>query len=188
MKIPGLISFFILSFLSLHAQQATFEWASQCNNPPNTTDTKTVLSTGSEGCFYLAGEFADTADFGDQILVSEGGTDICLVRYTSEGQPEWAVRIGAEDYDYVQCIGTSSEGNVYVAGYFYGNTLIGTDAYTSYGSQDVFLASFDGSGNFLWSTRFGGISADYVMAMEISPDDDLITEINPGDVYPCTSS
>ena len=174
MRISGLILFLFLLGMTVRAQQTSFEWAIQCNNPPNTTDTKTVIATGHDGYFYLAGEFVDTANFGDEALISEGGTDVSLVRHNSEGSTDWAIRIGSADYDYVQCIGVASSGEVFMAGYFYGTTVIGQDNYTSYGSQDVFLASFNSQGNFLWSARLGGVSADYITAMDIDADDNLV--------------
>jgi len=174
MRISGLIIFLLVLSMSVNAQQTSFEWAIQCNNPPNTTDTKTVIATGNDGYFYLAGEFVDTATFGDEALISEGGTDVSLVRHNSEGETDWAIRIGYTDYDYVQCIGVASSGEIYMAGYFYGTTVIGQDNYTSYGSQDVFLASFNSQGNFLWSARLGGVSADYITAMDIDGDDNLV--------------
>jgi hypothetical protein len=151
----------IISFRGF-SQQPAFEWVSQCGNPPNTSDTKTVLAAGQEGQFYLAGEFLDTTQFGEKMLISSGGTDIFLAKYTAEGNPVWAIKIGASDYDYVQKVYTDPDGNVIMAGYFYGDTQIGPDHYTSFGSQDIFIAKFSPDGAFLWSRRAGGQSADFV--------------------------
>ncbi len=165
----------VLSFIAHMGltQSASFEWAMQCGNPPNTSDTKTNLCTGEDGAFYLAGEFTDTAHFGDETLVSEGGTDISLVKHSSQGEVEWAIQIGAADYDYVQRILTTSDG-IIVAGFFYGSTIIGNDSYTSYGSQDIFLAKFDEEGNFIWSERFGGLMADYIASADVDEDGNIL--------------
>jgi hypothetical protein len=160
----------ILSFSQVHE----FEWANQCGNPPNTTDTKTTLASGHDGNFFISGEFLDTAQFGDKFLVSAGGTDIFLVKNTAEGVPLWTSRIGAADYDYVQKIITDDEGNVMMTGYFYGDTQIGQDRYTSYGSQDLFIAKFNAGGVFLWSYRVGGPMADYITGFSVDKDQNII--------------
>lgn len=188
------IVFLVISVLTVFPQQPAFEWASQCGNPPNTTDTKTVLASGLDGQFYLAGEFLDTTQFGDKMLISSGGTDIFLVKHTEEGVPVWANRIGAADYDFVQKIITDADGNVIITGYFYGSTQIGPDHYTSYGSQDIFIAKYDPEGAFLWSFRAGGPTADYVTGLALDADQNLVIngyfydEISFGDTTLIASS
>lgn len=174
MKQSSFIIILVSIAFNLFAQQPEFKWASQCGNPPNTTDTKTVLASGPEGEFYLAGEFLDTTQFGDKMLISSGGTDIFLARHTPEGVPIWANKIGAADYDYVQKIVTDAGGNVIIAGYFYGGTLIGPDHYMSHGSQDVFIAKYGPEGAFLWSFRAGGGSADYVSGLALDVNQNII--------------
>jgi WD40 repeat protein len=186
---------FLIVFLNLSFSQVPeFEWANQCGNPPNTTDTKTTLASGQDGNFFISGEFLDTAQFGDKFLVSAGGTDIFLVKNTAEGVPLWTSRIGAADYDYVQKIITDEEGNVMMTGYFYGDTQIGQDQYTSYGSQDLFIAKFNAGGAFLWSYRVGGPMADYITGLSLDTDQNIViagyfyNEISFGDTTILASS
>jgi hypothetical protein len=165
MKQSLLLLILVFAGTEIFSQQPVFQWVSQCGNPPNTTDTKTVLAAAGEGQFYLAGEFLDTTQFGEKMLISSGGTDIFLAKYDAEGDPLWANKIGASDYDYVQKVVADTDGNVIMAGYFYGDTQIGPDHYTSYGSQDIFIAMFSPDGTFLWSRRIGGQSADFITGL-----------------------
>jgi hypothetical protein len=166
----------ILIFIATRtfSQAPVFEWAGQCGNPPNTTDTKTTLASAPDGSFYLSGEFLDTVQFCDKIMVSSGGTDVFLVKYTSGGVPVWSLKIGGEDYDYVSKTICDAEGNVIIAGYFYGTTRIGQDLYTSYGSQDIFVAKFNSAGDFLWSFRAGGQMADYVAGLALDAGRNIV--------------
>lgn len=166
---------FIFMMLSLvgFSQLPDFEWASQCGNPPNTTDTKTVLASCEDGSFFMAGEFLDTAQFGTKTIVSAGGTDVFLVKCAEDGEAIWSVRIGGTDYEYIQQIVSDDEGGVLVAGYFYGTTQIGPDIFTSYGSQDLFVAKYDQFGNFIWSIRAGGSMADYLSGLALNPEQDF---------------
>lgn len=168
------IIFFVLITFRLYSQLPDFVWANQCGNPPNTTDTKTILASGPDGSFYLSGEFLDTAQFGNKMLVSAGGTDIFLVKHTAGGTVLWSIRIGAADYDFVQDVITDDEGNVIVTGYFYGTTQIGQDQYTSYGGQDLFIAKFNSDGDFLWSCRAGGPMADYLSGLATDEDRNIV--------------
>jgi len=175
MKYFSSVIFLFLITIQAFPQLPEFDWANQCGNPPNTTDTKTTVASGQDGQFYLSGEFLDTVQFGDKLLISAGGTDIFLVKYTAEGNAVWSNRIGAADYDFVQKIITDEEGNVIVTGYFYGTTQIGQDQYTSYGSQDLFVAKYNSGGDFLWSYRAGGPMADYITGLTLDTDQNIVT-------------
>jgi len=155
------------------AQLPEFEWASQCGNPPNTTETRSSLAACSDGTFYMSGEFRDTAQFGNKSLVSAGGTDVFLVRHSETGEPVWTVRIGGTNDEYIHEVMCDEEGNAVVAGYFYGNTQIGPDNYTSYGSQDLFVAKINAAGNFLWSFRAGGPMADFITALALDNEQNI---------------
>lgn len=154
----------------LLSQQTNFDWAEQCGNPPNTTDAKTCLASGPGGHFTMAGEFINSAAFGDEILNAVGGTDVFIVQYNASGDVISALRMGAADYDFVQDVSMDGNGNTYVLGYFYGTTQIGSEQYTSYGSQDVFIARIDDAGKVNWSERIGGIMADYPTGIAVDAD------------------
>lgn len=158
---------FAISMLILraNAQEHGFEWAQQCGNPSNTTDARTTLASMDNGQFFLAGDFLDTVQFNDKLLVSAGGTDVFLAKMNADGTPVWSVRIGGNDYDFVQNIVADDDGNVCLAGYFYGTIQVGTDQYTSYGSQDLFMARYSPDGNFLCSARLGVPMAVYVKGL-----------------------
>jgi hypothetical protein len=125
------------------------------------------MASGSDGTFIMAGEFLDEAIFGDVILNSSGGTDIFILRFSSGGDVLEGYQVGAGDYEFVRDVEMDGEGNIYLLGYFYGTTQIGSDLYTSYGSQDIFLAKMDDTGNVLWSQQIGGIMADYPSALSL---------------------
>ena len=170
------LTFILISFItsSLYAQQTNFDWAIQCGNPPNTTDTRTCMASGNDGTFILAGEFLDEASFGDVILNSNGGTDVFIVRYDADGEVMYGYQLGAGDYEFIQDVETDDDGNVYVLGYFYGTTQIGNESFTSYGSQDIFLAKLDENGNVSWSRQVGGLMADYPRAISLDGAGNLI--------------
>ncbi len=170
-----IILFSLLLFSSgLLAQLPAFEWVMQCGNPPNTTDTKTSLCAADNGEFFMAGEFVDTAWFGQKSLMAAGGTDVFIVRATNDGSIERAWKAGGADHDYIQGICTDSENRVIIAGYYYGTTQLGNQSHTAAGSQDVFLASYTDEGDLLWSYSAGGIMADYISDVEVDRNNNIV--------------
>ena len=174
MRFTGLLIFLLIFYIDLFSQAVEFEWADMCGNPPNTTDTRTTLASVDDGSFFMAGEFLDTALFGTKTMVSAGGSDIFLAKFDHSGNALWTLRMGGEDDEYIREILLDNEGNILVSGFFYGTSVIGTDVYTSYGSQDLFIAKFNPEGDFIWSFRAGGPMADYISGIAIVENQDIV--------------
>ncbi|MEK7227072.1 MAG: hypothetical protein AAB221_15515, partial [Bacteroidota bacterium] len=65
-------------------------------------------------------------------------------------------------------VAVDSSNNVYVTGYFNGAAAFGTNTLNSFGSDDIFIAKYDGNGNLTWATQAGGTADD--KAYSISAD------------------
>lgn len=63
----------------------------------------------------------------------------------------WAQALGGAG----EAVAFDAQGNVFVAGTFYGTLQFGGDSLISAGGTDIFLAKFDPFGKYLWSKRFG---------------------------------
>ncbi len=77
---------------------------------------------------------------------------------------QWATYMGGALDDYGYAITTDTLGKVYITGTTVSNTGIATTgayqvAYN--GNNDAYIAKFDGSGNRLWSTYYGGSGEEY---------------------------
>ena len=83
----------------------------------------------------------------------------------------WARTWGSSWSDEAQCVEADSSGNIYVAGYYGGNTDFDPgpqDAYRSgYGDSDTFLSKFDSDGNFKWVRTMGGLHGDHPKSLRI---------------------
>lgn len=96
-----------------------------------------------------------------------GGFDVYLVKFDNSGNLQWATYFGGANGDYGEggCVADGS-GNVFI----HGQTL-STDFPVSIGAfqdtiadsthRDAYLAKFDGSGNRLWATYYGGSDYEY---------------------------
>src|SRR5690606_11102269 len=122
-------------------------------------------STGGERAYavtvdgsdvYLVGRFARTATFGPLTLTSEGGQDVFLVKYTSDGHALWGRRGGGATDDVSRAVVVDAAGEVYVAGRFGQTATFGDTTLVSAGRHDVFLARYSPEGDLRWVRGGGG--------------------------------
>src|SRR5690606_24714626 len=89
-------------------------------------------------------------------LLSNGATDIALVKYNINGDLIWAHAIGGPVYDFGESVAVDETGAVYITGAFrdhadFGGTL-GTDYLNSdTGADRIMLARYDAAGALDWA-------------------------------------
>ena len=82
--------------------------------------------------------------------------------------------MGGTSYDYGYGIAADAKGNIYATGVFYSSMKPpGGTTLTSKGSNDIFIVSYDGSGNFRWARSHGSTSSDYGRKLAVAPNGDL---------------
>ena len=126
------------------------------------------LTVSSNGVSGITGYFTGTADFDPSgslaSFTSSGYDDVFIATYDSLGNYLWAHAIGGADYDYGYGIASDNNGSYYITGSFEGTVDFepssGISTHTSSGADDIFIAKYDSSGNFLWSRSMGGTGID----------------------------
>ncbi|UOK43900.1 MULTISPECIES: SBBP repeat-containing protein [Flavobacterium] len=132
-------------------------------------DQSAGLAVDVSGNVYITGYFSGTADFdpsaGVANLISAGGSnDIFLAKYNASGNYVYAKKIGGTSDDVGTAIAVDGNGNAYVTGYF-SDTVdfdpsAGVANLSSAGIEDIFLAKYNSSGNYLYAKSLGGASSD----------------------------
>ena len=121
-----------------------------------------AISSGDE--VFATGYFQGTSTLGGTSLVSAGGTDIFLAKYSSApsgGAPRWSKRIGGTGNDFGLSLAADPFGDVVVTGYFVGTADFGGQSLTSAGGEDAFVAKYSGANGALqWLRRIGGVGND----------------------------
>jgi len=83
----------------------------------------------------------------------------------------WAKNMGSTGNDWGQDIKVDGSGNSYVIGYFSGTADFdpgaGIAILTSTGDDDIFIAKYDTSGNFLWAKRIGSTDTDRGLGLAV---------------------
>ncbi|MEM9273251.1 MAG: SBBP repeat-containing protein [Cyanobacteria bacterium P01_F01_bin.143] len=127
-------------------------------------DSATGLATDLEGNVYISGFTNGTADS------ANGGSSIAWVtKYDSQGNLLWDQQLDASGSEIAAGITTDIDGNFYISG----DTTRSANG-PNQESTDVWVAKYDGDGNFLWNQQLGSIERDYSQA---------ITTDSEGNVY-----
>jgi uncharacterized protein (AIM24 family) len=114
-------------------------------------------TTNSDASIATAGAFRTSR---------AGGQDAFLAKFRGNGALNWSTYFGGDgtENNNNSRICVDNSGNIYVAGYTDSDTgIASTGTWQSVfggGTDDGFLAKFDGSGNRIWSTYYGGTGLD----------------------------
>ncbi len=158
-------------FVARYASDGSFIGVAQFGGVND--DAGNAIAVRTDGDVVIGGTFNSTASFGSplapQLLVSAGGADYFVARLAPTLGLEWAVRGGGPGNDAINTGGVivASTGVIYVTGTFTGTASVGSlsQFLVSHGDIDVFLTSYDASGN--WNglgESFGGSGTDGVSA------------------------
>lgn len=152
-------------------------WAKSAGGIDN--DVSYSAATDSTGNVYIEGGYSSpNLTFGTTTLVNNGSVNIFLVKYDPNGNVLWAKTIGGNATDNGSGgVATDKQGNPYISGYFTSSsiTIGSTTLPNTTGSQNIFVAKYDPSGNVLWAESPVGSSApgNYPTKIAIDSKDNI---------------
>jgi len=162
-----IILLFILP-LSFNAQNVSFEWGESFGG--GDIDDGNSIVVDSLGNSYLVGNFWGTVIYntGSIVtpLVSEGLSDIFILKLDSTGAGVWIKQIGGVSYDEGFSITIDAFGDILVTGRFTNTVDFGLGGNAVYLSSfplwksDVFILKIDVAGNLIWAKSMGGAEDD----------------------------
>lgn len=146
-----------------NAQEYDWKWAESYGG--NQHDRAVDVTSDFMGNVYAVGTFGSlTINFGSIQLVNQGETDFYLVKYDYLGNPVNALSFGSASIEGGMGVDTDNAGNVYVIGYFTGETFtIGTTTLTNQDvgeTSDFFIAKFNSNLEFQWAKSAGSSVGD----------------------------
>ncbi len=107
-----------------------------------------------------------------------GNVDVFFLKMNKNGSLIWSTYYGGSDEDHTNGGLTGDlNGNIYLCGWTFSTTNIATDQ--SYqpvkaNTMDAFLAKFDGSGDRIWATYYGGGDEDRAHSIVVDKDNKVI--------------
>lgn len=137
-------------------------------------DVANDLTVDSAGSVIMAGRFLGAVDFGGGSLMSAGGSDIFVAKYSSTGSHLWSHAYGAASADEAHSVSADASDAVHVAGKFVGSVNFGGGALMSAGSDDAFLLKLSAGGSYSWAQRFGGANADAAYSVSAAVGGDVV--------------
>ena len=156
----------LFNFLSVHAQNAVYDWAYHFGtNSINYTSKITHVETDTKGNIYAAGIYTGTVDFdpgpGTANATSLASDDIFILKLDSTGAYQWVSTFDGTGIEHPKALTIDVSGNVYLAGNFSGTVDFdpgpGTANKTAPGCNcnfiptDGFILKLNQNGNYVWS-------------------------------------
>lgn len=172
MKKIVLLLFHFLNFLSIFAQAPDWKWAKNINAY------NTAIALDNFGNTFLAGTFIAPSLLLDTILLSNPNAatvaSFFVAKYNEKGKVIWAKNLSG--YTESGASVTDLRGAVYIAGNFSGTLNFGSDSLvnSSITGNDIFVAKYDSSGNFLWAQAVKGLYTKFVQSVAIDLSGNLV--------------
>jgi hypothetical protein len=119
------------------------------------------------GNIVIGGRFQETIEIGSP-LTSEGGKDIYLAKLDPSGVPQWSRAFGGNEDDEVHDVRVQANGDIVMVGSMSGTVDFGGGDLVSEGLRDIFVATFDGAGNHVWSSSHGDMNDQFGSSFELN--------------------
>ncbi|MBN1460483.1 MAG: hypothetical protein JXA57_13185 [Armatimonadetes bacterium] len=122
----------------------------------------------------VTGIFEGTCSVGGGNLISAGLVDVFYARYTVAGAHQWSRRFGNTASDAVRGLAVGLGGVIVLTGYFEGTVDFGGGGLTSAGGSDIYIATYDDSGDHLFSQRAGDALRQEGQAVAGTPGEEVV--------------
>lgn len=124
------------------------------------------VATDAEGNCYVTGSFqSPTVDFGGETAKRNSDSEIFVAKFDSSGKVLWVRQAGGTGGGSGNSVTVGPDGNVYLCGYFNGDTTFGDLTLKNAGFNDIFVARYDTSGELDWVRQIGGAGDDAASAI-----------------------
>ena len=162
-------------FLSKYDVSGNYQWTKTFGGASTEVAYGSALSLDEDDNIYISGTFQSTVDFdpgtGTDIRTSIGSEDIFLAKYDSHGNYQWVKTFGGTGAERAYGFASGGANGMYISGRFQNtvdfNPGADTDNKTSAGSNDMFLAKYDASGNYQWVKTIGGTGGEGSTALAV---------------------
>lgn len=125
-----------------------------------------AVAIDAEGNCYVTGSFqSPTVDFGGETVKRNSDSEIFVAKFDSSGKVLWVRQAGGTGGGSGNGVSVGADGNVYVCGYFNGDTTFGDLTLKNAGFNDIFVARYDTNGELDWVRQIGGPGDDAASAI-----------------------
>jgi Glucodextranase, domain B/Beta-propeller repeat len=140
-------------FICQFDSAGTLQWIQQGGAVGKTQGS--AIAVDRHGNSLVTGYYDNLALFGTNIVSTVGFYDLFLAKYDPQGNLVWVQNTTSSAINGTS-VATDADGNGYVTGSFIGPASFGNLALTNSAVSELFLAKYDGDGNFIWARQSGG--------------------------------
>ena len=124
----------------------------------------------SDGGYLVGGSFtSERIELENDVIIGDNtgyGSDGMVIKYNSEGEAEWAKRIGGNVADQVKCVIETSDGGFFVGGTNESNIDLGNnitiEKHGNTSAVDIMIIKYNAEREAVWAKSIGGYSDEYV--------------------------
>ncbi len=153
--------------------EGEIDWAKgiQGSNKYNKVIINSVVET-REGGYIIGGYFNGTIDLGNGETLKSNNSDGILIKYSAEGEIEWAKVIGGKSIDEIISVVENGDEGYLVGGKFSETIDLGNgETLTSNGGNDGMLIKYNTEGEIDWAKGIGGNSTDQITSVVETGDE-----------------
>ncbi len=158
-----LLTFLAVFFIASNIiAQPNWAWVKSAGT--SSDDQATSVVRDSQGNVYLTGYFTGTISFGSgNNLISSGGTDMFIAKYTNNGGLVWAKKAGGTGADKGVDIKMDNQGYIYILGWHAASAFFGTTQIDNADGAKSFIAKYDDTGQLIWVKKLGGYARTFTI-------------------------
>ncbi|BDD06379.1 T9SS type A sorting domain-containing protein [Aureibacter tunicatorum] len=170
-----------IGFLAKYDRNGNFIWVRRLIG--NSAVDALRIEANNQGDTYISGIFqgrmqpnpAQTST----TLNSRGSYDFFVLKYNTSGEHQWSFSVGSQSRDQLNDMVLQDNGEIILTGYFQNTADFDprnnfTQNLTSNGGQDIYLAKYSSSGQYIQAFRIGAAGDDVGEALNIDRNGELI--------------
>jgi hypothetical protein len=150
---------------AVHAAEPGHHWSQRFGSAAQDVALDVVVAPTGE--IHVCGTFTGTVNLGGSPLVSAGGQDIFVAKFSAAGTHIWSARFGSAGNDQGIELGADPAGNIYMTGSFELTVNFGGGNLSALGSRDIFIVKLNSSGVHQWSQRHGAFSSESAQSITV---------------------
>ena len=132
-------------------------WAKNYQGP--SSDVGSGIAVDADGNVLVTGRFVDALDFDGHKLVSEGQSDLFVLKLSPMGKVNWAKSYPGDGPKMGSGIAADAVGNALITGNFEGTVSFGQYKFNSAGI-DLYVLKLNPEGDVIWARSFGNEGVD----------------------------
>lgn len=150
-----------LGFIAKISNDGVWQWAHTFGGIDGERDHRLAIDNASN--VYIAGGFYGNKMFGSTNKISEGGVDIFVAKYDSNGNFIYVQTAGSELDDRANDVAVDINNDIYITGEFRDKVGFALDTINNNGGpngRDIFVAKMAQNGTWKWATKAGSNFGD----------------------------